>query len=129
QQADLAHPPVVFEVDAAALMKVAMPAPAEVSRQPVVLRDLALWVDEAVSLQAMLDTIDTVRAEPGMDIVRDVSLFDVYRDKSLSEKETSLAFRFRLQDTQVTLDDARVDECMAQLRNALIARHGARQRV
>src|SRR5690606_10112063 len=34
QQADLAHPPVVFEVDAAALMQVAMPAPADVSRQP-----------------------------------------------------------------------------------------------
>jgi len=129
QEADLAHPPVVFELEAQALMRVAMPAPADISRQPVVSRDLALWVDESVSLQAMLDTIEATRSEPGMEIVREVSLFDVYRDKSLSNKEKSLAFRFRLQDTQVTLDDVRVDECMVRLRDALIARHGARQRV
>jgi len=129
QQADLPNAPVVFEVDADALMQVALPAPAELSRQPIVSRDLALWVDESVSLQALLDTIEKVRAEPGMDILRDVALFDVYRDKSLSEKEKSLAFRFRLQDTQVTLDDARVDQCLAHVRDALIAAHGARQRV
>ncbi len=129
QQADLPNPPVVFELDADVLMRSCLPAPSELSKQPVVLRDLALWVDEAVTLQSMLDTIQTVRKEPGMEIVREVFLFDVYRDKSLSEKEKSLAFRFRLQDTQVTLDDARVDECLARLRDALIAAHGARQRV
>ncbi len=124
----LAHAPVLFELDAEAFMAQAMPAPAALSRQPAVLRDLALWVDESVTVQAMLDTVASVCAQPDMGIVQHVSLFDVYRDKSLSEKEKSLAFRFRLQDTEVTLDDARVDACMDRLRDALMAAHGARQR-
>lgn len=129
QQAGLQQAPVAFEIEAEALCRIPLPQPAELSRQPAVSRDLALWVDESVTLQSMLDTIAAVRAESGMEIVRDVALFDVWRDKSLSEKEKSLAFRFRLQDTQVTLDDAKVDACMARLRDALINAHGARQRV
>lgn len=125
----LTHAPVLFEVQAEAFMRQALPVPVPLSRQPAVSRDLALWVDEGVSLQAMLDTVAQVVAEPDMAIVQHVALFDVYRDKSLSEKDKSLAFRFRLQDTEVTLDDARVDACMDRLRDALMSAHGARQRV
>ncbi|MBU4609097.1 phenylalanine--tRNA ligase subunit beta [Achromobacter sp. GG226] len=125
----LAQAPVLFEVQANAFMRQALPVPAALSRQPSVSRDLALWVAEDVPLQSMLDTVAKVTAEAGMDIVQHVSLFDVYRDKSLSTKDKSLAFRFRLQDTEVTLDDARVDACMDRVRDALIAAHGARQRV
>ncbi|GAA5235404.1 phenylalanine--tRNA ligase subunit beta [Verticiella sediminum] len=129
EQAGLQHAPVVFEVEVEPFSQLRLATPGPLSRQPAVLRDLALWVDQSVTAQAMLDTIDAVRREPGMDIVQEVALFDLYRDKSLSEKEKSLAFRFRLQDTEVTLDDARVDECMARIRDALIDVHAARQRV
>ncbi len=129
QRAELGRAPIVFEVDAERLLKLGMPQPSELSRQPPVIRDLALWVDESVTAQAMRDTIDAVRAEPGMDVVRDIVLFDVWRDKSLSTKEKSLAFRFWLQDSRVTLDDAGVDACMARFINALQAQHHARLRV
>ena len=129
QQAELPHAPVVFELDVALLGEHGLPQLHEVSRQPVVIRDLALWVDESVSAQSLLDTVaQTVSADPELAVVRDARIFDVWRDKSLSTKEKSLAFRFWVQDTSVTLDDARVDACIGKLRDALIAGHGARQR-
>ncbi|MGE4336739.1 MAG: phenylalanine--tRNA ligase subunit beta [Pigmentiphaga sp.] len=129
QQAELSRAPGVFEVDAQRLMRLAMPTVGELSRQPSVQRDLALWVDEAVSYQAMRETIERLRKEAGMEIVKHVALFDVWRDKSLSAKEKSLAFRFWLQDTRVTLDDSVVEACMARIIAALAEAHGSRQRM
>jgi len=130
QKAELPHAPVVFELDADAVAARPLPDLAEISRQPVVTRDLALWVDESVLAQQMLDTIAaTCAAEPDLAVVKDARIFDVWRDKSLSTKEKSLAFRFRLQDTAVTLNDARVEGCLTRIRDALGAAHGARLRV
>ncbi|MGB3433170.1 phenylalanine--tRNA ligase subunit beta [Achromobacter sp.] len=132
QQADLAHAPVVFELDAAALSEGELPQVRELSRQPVVVRDLALWVDAHVSAQSMLDTVAAaVKADPQLSVVQDARLFDVWREKVQGSEpvtEKSLAFRFWLQDTEVTLDEARVADCLARIKEALVAAHGARQR-
>jgi phenylalanyl-tRNA synthetase beta chain len=81
----------------------------------------------------VLDTIaQTIARLPELAIVQDVKVFDVWRDKGDSEQaraEKSLAFRFWLQDTEVTLDDARVEASLAHLRDAIIAQHDARQRI
>ena len=102
------------------------------SRQPIVVRDLALWVDSALPAQAMLDTIaQAIAQDPQLAIVQDVRLFDVWREKTQvddSAKEKSLAFRFWLQDTEATLDEARVADCLARLKDKLVQAHGARQR-
>ena len=132
QQAELAHAPVVFELDAAALQAGVMPVVGEISRQPVVLRDLALWVKADTPAQALLDTVAAaVKADARLAVVRDARLFDVWREKQQggeAASEKSLAFRFWLQDTEVTLDEARVSECMTRLLDALSAAHGARLR-
>ncbi len=132
QQADLAHAPVVFELDVAALSEGELPQVRELSRQPVLMRDLALWVDAQVSVQSMLDTVAAaVKADPQLAVVQDVRLFDVWREKPQGGEpvtEKSLAFRFWLQDTEVTLDEARVADCLARIKDALVAAHGARQR-
>src|SRR5690606_17422710 len=44
QQSDLPHAPVVFELDVEALSQGQLPQVRELSRQPMVVRDLALWV-------------------------------------------------------------------------------------
>ena len=81
QQADLAHAPVVFELDVDALSEGELPQVRELSRQPVVVRDLALWVDAPVTVQSMLDTVAaTVKADPQLAVVQDVRLFDVWRE-------------------------------------------------
>jgi phenylalanyl-tRNA synthetase beta chain len=156
QQSELAHAPVVFELDAAALQAGVMPAVGEISRQPVVQRDLALWVKADISAQALLDTVAaTVKADAKLAVVQDVRLFDVWRDRqqvpaagpsqggqapsggskhevrsvgAAFPVEKSLAFRFLLQDTEVTLDEARVADCMTRILDALTAAHGARLR-
>jgi phenylalanyl-tRNA synthetase beta chain len=132
QQSDLAHAPIVFELDVDVLSQGQLPQVRELSRQPVVVRDLALWVDLPVSAQAMLDTVAaTLAADATLSVVKDARLFDVWRDKPQDGKpvtEKSLAFRFWLQDTEVTLDEARVADCLARITQALVSAHGARQR-
>lgn len=132
QQADLAHAPVVFELDVEALSEGELPQVRELSRQPVVVRDLALWVDEHVTVQSMLDTVAAaVKGDAQLAVVQDARVFDVWRDKAQGSEpvaEKSLAFRFWLQDTEVTLDEARVADCLARIKDALVVAHGARQR-
>jgi phenylalanyl-tRNA synthetase beta chain len=132
QQAELAHAPVLFELDVDALVQGRLPDVRELSRQPVVVRDLALWVPVELPAQALLDTIaQAVATDPQLGIVQEVRLFDVWREKTQvddSAKEKSLAFRFWLQDTDATLDEARVAECLTRVRDRLVQAHGARQR-
>ena len=129
QQAELGQAPVVFEVDVDAISRGAMPVLAERSRQPVVIRDLAIWVDSAASYQDLLKTLTrTIASDANLNVVRDIRLFDVWRDNSVANNEKSLAFRFWLQNPGATLDDATVDACMAALLQTLMKHHGARQR-
>ena len=130
QAQELASAPVLFEVTLDSLQAVPLPVVAELSRQPVVQRDLAVWVSLDVDVGSMLETIhSTIAADPALAVVRQARLFDVWRDPAaLAAKEKSLAFRFWLQDADVTLDDARVDECIGRIRVALESAHQARPR-
>jgi len=130
QQAELQQAPVLFELDVSALSSVALPCPRDLSRQPMVIRDLALWAPGSTSLQTLFDTLARARRdEPALAIIQDVRLFDVWRDKANGvDAEKSLAFRFWLQDADVTLDDARVDACIARILGLLATAHGTRLR-
>lgn len=140
----LTNAPVLFEIDQAALSSEPLPNPQPLSKQPMVQRDMAVWVSSDIAVQSLLDTIHhVVRKEQSLAVVRDVQLFDVWKSSSTSSvssedatqssdmkapEEVSLAFRFWLQDDEVTLEDERVDACMALIREALQMAHGARQR-
>ncbi len=130
QLQELNSAPVMFEVTLEALQSVPMPCVQELSRQPLVHRDMAVWVPAQTPAGTLLDTIyATIAANPDLAVIRDVRLFDVWRDPSKdAADEKSLAFRFTLQDTDVTMDDARVDACLTKIRLALESAHQARQR-
>ncbi len=132
QQHDLTHAPVVFEVDVAAISHGSLPAPAPLSRQPMVIRDLAVWANAQVSYQALLDTLkQTIQSDDTLGIVKDIKLFDVWRDKTAEAAgaaEKSMALRFWLQGQDATLDDTTVEKCVARLLEVLVAAHGVRQR-
>ncbi|MFA5520416.1 MAG: phenylalanine--tRNA ligase subunit beta [Castellaniella sp.] len=129
QALELNHPPVVFEVVAAALETLSLPRLKTWSRQPVVVRDLAIWLDAAVSFGQVSDTLEQTKLRHSeLDIIQEVRLFDVWRDQAAQSGQKSLALRFWLQDQQATLDDARVEHCMDLLLQALQAAHGARLR-
>ena len=130
QEQELVTAPVLLEVRLDALTDVVMPQVRELSRQPLVQRDLAIWVSTDTPVQVLLDTIAaTISRHPALDVVKHVGLFDVWRDPSKADtKEKSMAFRISLQDNDVTLDDARVDACMSMIREALEVNHQARPR-
>lgn len=121
---------MLLEVRLDALTAISMPEVRELSRQPLVQRDLAIWVSTDTPVQALLDTIQTtIDRDPSLSVVQNVGLFDVWRDPSKGDSsEKSLAFRVSLQDNEVTLDDARVDACMGKIREALEVGHQARPR-
>lgn len=140
----LPHAPVLFEIDQAALSEEPLPNPQPLSKQPMMQRDMAVWVSSDIAVQSLIDTIhDAMSKNASLAVVRDVQLFDVWRSASTSQGseqsistsgadessgEVSLAFRFWLQDDEVTLEDEQVEACMAVIRDALQKAHGARQR-
>jgi phenylalanyl-tRNA synthetase beta chain len=124
QKYDLPLAPVVFEVDFEAVKTVAVPAYAEVSKFPPVIRDLAIVVDQDLALQSLLDGLKG--ALPAL--IQDVQLFDVYVGKGVPENKKSLAFRIVMQDTQRTLLDSEVDAAMQQLVSCVERAFGAQLR-
>jgi phenylalanyl-tRNA synthetase beta chain len=128
QQLDLPHAPVVFELDAEAIARQVFPQPADLSRQPVVVRDLAIWVNADQSWQSLLDTLEhQIAADPALAVVKDIKLFDIWRDAS-SGDQRSLALRFWFQGQNATLEERQIDYCMQGLIDALSRHHGARLR-
>ncbi len=129
QENELIHPPVVFELDVEALQQVGFPQYAEVSRQPSVFRDLAVWAPVGLKLQDLLDTVRNNQQDGQfLDIIKDISLFDVWKDPKSDQQERSLALRFTLQDPTATLEDTRVDQCMNAVLELLVQKHGVRKR-
>ncbi len=142
QKYELPKAPIAFELDAEALFVMRVPVARPVPRFPAVIRDIALIVDEHVSVQQIQDALlELTRTDERLSALREFRLFDVYRasgaDSSkvagvganaLLNKEKSLAFRIVLQDTERTLSDADVDAAIAVVIAGLTARVGARLR-
>jgi len=133
QKYDLPHAPIVFEIDADALMERALPTPTEVSKFPPVRRDIALVVDQKTPAQALIDEMQKALDEGARKFLFKVALFDEFRAKSntssgLAAHEKSLAFRVTLQDTGGTLQDETVDEVVKTLVDRMARVYGARLR-
>jgi phenylalanyl-tRNA synthetase beta chain len=111
QRYDLGTAPVVFEVALDAALAARMPAYAELSRMQAVRRDLALVIAVDVPVERVLEVMREVAPE----VVREISLFDVYHGKGIDPDKKSLAFRVSMQDTQRTLEDAEVEAAIAVL--------------
>lgn len=112
---------VLFELELGPLLQRDFPAFTEVAKFPPLRRDIALLVDESVTVQALLDEMLDVRNA----LVIDIALFDQYRGKGVEPGKKSLAFLVVMQDTQRTLTDVEADNAMAQLVNAVAQKFGA----
>ena len=87
-------------------------------------RDLALLVDEAVSMA----DIEAVVRETERKNLRGVTLFDVYEGKNLPEDKKSYAIAITLQDDEKTLNDKAIDAMMNKIIAQLRKRVGAELR-
>ena len=116
--------PALFEVDVEVLGRVDLPRYHEVSKYPPVVRDLAVLVDDTLPVDALLSEMGRTRPAG----VQEIRLFDLYRGKGVEMGKKSLAFRVVMQDTARTLTDAEADAAMAQLKELLAAKFGAKLR-
>jgi phenylalanyl-tRNA synthetase beta chain len=124
QKYELADPAAIFEIDLAAMLATPLPAYAEVSRFPAVVRDIALVVPQVCEVAALAKAMQA--AAP--DYVREIQLFDVYQGKGVAADCKSLAFRIAMQDTRKTLADSDADAAIASLLAAAQAGFGAQLR-
>jgi len=105
RQFELPRPPIVFELDLAIVGRRPVPIATPVSRQPVVRRDIAIVVDQAVPAQAVLDALEAAQP-PHVETIR---LFDAYHGAGLPSGRKSVAILVLMQDTARTLTDAEID--------------------
>ncbi len=128
QAYDVAGAPIVFEIDADALLDRALPVFAPLPRQQPAWRDLAVVAGRDVSHAALMEVIET----GGGAGVRSATLFDIYEPKSagagIGDGERSLAVRLELRDDVQTLTDERIVALVAGVLQALAQRLGVRLR-
>jgi len=101
----LTGPVYLFQLEMAPILEAALPSFTPLSKFPTIRRDLAIVVDEAVSAQAVIDTICGLSNE----IVQEIELFDLYRGEGVEKGRKSLAMGLILQDDSRTLTDTDVD--------------------
>ena len=125
--------PVLFELDLAAVLQRPVPQSRPVSKLQPVERDLAVIVADAVSHDAVLQAARAgAKASAGGELLRDITLFDVYRPKQASAAmamgEKSLALRLSLQSDSATLTEEQIDQAVAAVLQGLSTGVSARLR-
>jgi phenylalanyl-tRNA synthetase beta chain len=106
---EFTYPPVLFELDIEAALRVERPAYREVSRFPQVRRDLAVVVDEAVALSSLTERVTFTASS----LLRDLRVFDVYRGPGVEAGRKSVALGLIFQDISRTLTEDDVAGLMA----------------
>ncbi len=121
---DLPAAPVLFEIEWDALEARHLPACGEMPRFPAIRRDLAAEFEENVRFGDIREALE----QSGLAILRDVTVFDLYRGEGVQKGKKSLAFSVLLQDTHKTLTDAEAEKAMTRLRQILQEKFNAKLR-
>jgi len=106
---DLREAPWVFEVGIDPSFQSEVPVFKEISKFPAIRRDLAVVVDESVTLDELRESVNL--AAKGL--LREFAVFDVYRGKGVERGRKSIALGLILQETSRTLTDEEADTVVA----------------
>ena len=128
QAYELPSAPVLFELDAQALLERDLPQFEPLPRQQSAWRDIAVIAGEHVTHEALMAAIDAAQTS----LVRSARLFDIYKPATpapdMAPGERSLAVRLELLDDEATLTDERIGATVAQVLASLNQRLGIRLR-
>ncbi|MDX1669641.1 MAG: phenylalanine--tRNA ligase subunit beta, partial [Limnobacter sp.] len=106
---ELPSAPIVFELDLNPLLDRSLARFSEVSKQPVVIRDLAFVVDSKIEAEKLKKAIQSTQKDK-QGWLKSVILFDEFvpkeEGKGLNLNEKSLAFRLRFQASDQSLTDS-----------------------
>lgn len=95
-----------------------------ISKYPEVRRDFALLIDNKIAF----NDIYTIAKQTEKQLLKNVSLFDVYEGKNLPAGKKSYAVSFTLQDEHKTLTDKQIDKIMSKLQSNFESKLGAELR-
>lgn len=87
----------------------------EISKYPAVSRDLALLINKNITFAQ----IRQIAFKTEKNLLKQVSLFDVYEGKNLPDGKKSYAVNFLLQDEGKTLSDKQIDNTMLRIQKSL----------
>lgn len=82
------------------------------SRFPSVERDIAFLLDEEIKVDNLLSLIREI--EKYQEILRDIKVFDIYRQDALGPNKKSVAVSLKLQSNDRTLNEEEVDAFIAK---------------
>lgn len=121
QEFDFTYAPILFEVEYGPALSAKMPRFEEISRFPRVRRDLAVVVEEKVSLRQLHERVTFAASS----LLRDIRVFDVFRGPGIETGRKSVALGLIFQDNSRTLADEDADRLLAAIRADLSATLGA----
>jgi phenylalanyl-tRNA synthetase beta chain len=111
RQFELTYSALVFELEIDVALAARVPHFRDVSRFPGVRRDLAVVVAEAVPVQKLLDCVQNAAGG----VLRDTTVFDIYRGAGIETGRKSVAIGLNLQDVSRTLTDEETDAIVARV--------------
>ena len=121
---DLGCPALVFELELEAWSEFPKPNVSAWSEYPMVMRDLNVVVAEDTSASA----VETCVRSLGIELLREVAVFDVYRGKGLEPERKSFGLHLIFQSFSGTLKDPEVDVHLEQVTSGLSKFLGAETR-
>ncbi len=108
---DIPKPVILFELRLDSLLPMQLIQVKEMTKFPPVRRDIAVVVNNRINVQSIISSL--YEKKPA--IVTEITLFDIYRGKSIGENKKSLTFKVILQDAEKTLTDEDTDIIMSNL--------------
>ena len=117
----LLGPVFMFEVDLASISMGILPAYETLSKFPEMRRDLAIVLDQKISVAMVTNYIESSAGE----WLNDVRLFDVYQGQGIENGQKSLALGLTWQHPERTLTDDEVNQWVEQVVEHLSQHAGA----
>lgn len=94
------------------------------SQFPAVTRDIALLIDQDV----MSADVEKLIKQNGSEILKELTLFDLYEKEDLGSEKKSMAYSLLFQSNDKTLNDKTVDKIIIKIVENLSKEFGAKQR-
>jgi phenylalanyl-tRNA synthetase beta chain len=117
-------PVFLFELDQELILQKQQPKFTALSKFPSVRRDMALIVNEAISVQQITDCIHACQ-EP---MIQKVMLFDIYRGQGIEAGYKSVALGLQMQNVTQTLTDSEIDAIFSRVLETLTRTMAAKLR-
>ncbi len=124
QQLDIAQSVYLFEISLDAILDVALPKFSPLSKFPEVRRDIAVIIDQTVSVA----DLEKETREAAGDHLSNLKVFDVYIGKGIDSHRKSVALGLTFQHLSRTLTDEEINNAMNNVVKSLKQTLGADQR-